>query len=157
MKQDKFLLGIVIGIGALVVLALVLFFTRKANQPVYQAESQPEGVAFNYVLAIRKQDYSKAYGYLSDKEGKPNYNQFSQAIMLNNNQTSQAIVDIRETFVNGDSATVEIVVLNTTQDGIFSSGWENKENAILERVDGKWKVTMMPYLFWGYDWYQSIK
>jgi hypothetical protein len=157
MKQDKFLTGIVIGIVALVVLALALFFTRRVNQPGYQTESTPEGVAFNYLLAIRKQDYAKAYSYLSEKEGKPTYNSFSQQILINNNQSSQALVDIRNTTIAGDTATVEIVVMNNTNDGIFAGGWENKENAILEKVDGTWKVTMMPYLFWGYDWYQTIK
>ena len=49
MKQDKFLTGILIGVGALVVLALVLFFTRQDKRD-YLPEDTPEGVAHNYVL-----------------------------------------------------------------------------------------------------------
>ena len=47
MKQDKFLTGILIGVGALVVLALVLFFTRQGKQD-YVSENTPEGVCLLY-------------------------------------------------------------------------------------------------------------
>ena len=33
MKQDRFLTGILIGIGALILIALVLFFTRQEKKP----------------------------------------------------------------------------------------------------------------------------
>ena len=77
--------------------------------------------------------------------------------MMNQDQISQVIVDIRDTKMDGDTATVQVVTLDATNDGIFSSGWENKENALLEKVDGEWKITTMPYLFWSYEWFQPIK
>jgi len=43
MKQDKFLTGILIGIGALILLALALFFLRKDGRNNYVAEDTPEG------------------------------------------------------------------------------------------------------------------
>ena len=70
MKQDKFLTGILIGVGMLVLLALVLFFTRQDKRD-YLAEDAPEGVAHNYVLAVLNKDYEKAYGYLADLKYKP--------------------------------------------------------------------------------------
>ncbi len=59
MKQDKFLTGILIGVGALILLALGLFFTRQDKRE-YIADNVPEGVAHNYVLAILNKDYEKA-------------------------------------------------------------------------------------------------
>ena len=44
MKQDRFLTGILIGIGVLVVIALTVFFARDDSQ-TYIAEGTPEQVA----------------------------------------------------------------------------------------------------------------
>ncbi len=51
MKQDRFLMGILIFIIVLVVAALVLFFVRN-EKPIYGAEDKPEGVLYNYALAL---------------------------------------------------------------------------------------------------------
>ena len=51
MKQDRFLTGILIGIGLLVVVALAVFFTRKDSQ-TYIPDTTPDGVVHNYVVAL---------------------------------------------------------------------------------------------------------
>jgi len=66
MKQDRFLLGILIFIGLLVIAALALFFIRQDSQ-VYVADDTPEGVTRNYALALQKQDFQRAYDYLAEK------------------------------------------------------------------------------------------
>jgi len=75
MKQDRFLLGILVGIGILVVIALVLFFVRQDKQE-YVMDDVPEGVVHNYALALYQGDYQKAYGYLAEREDKPTYEEF---------------------------------------------------------------------------------
>ena len=55
MKQDKFLTGILIGIGVLILLALGLFFTRQDKRE-YVADATPDGVVHNYVLAVLNKD-----------------------------------------------------------------------------------------------------
>ena len=57
MKNDRFLLGILIGIGLLVALALGLYFLRQ-EQPAYVNDETPEGVVHNYVTAVQLGDYS---------------------------------------------------------------------------------------------------
>ena len=78
MKQDKFLTGILIGIGVLIVIALALFFTRKDTKQ-YTTEDTPEGVVYNYVLAVFNRDYEKAYTYLADLKNKPTYEEFRKS------------------------------------------------------------------------------
>ena len=78
MKQDRFLTGILVGIGLLVVVALVVFFTRK-NSQTYVPDDTPEGVVHNYVLAVLDKDYEKAYGYLAELKYKPTYEEFRRA------------------------------------------------------------------------------
>ncbi|HET7142506.1 MAG TPA: hypothetical protein VFI68_00685, partial [Anaerolineales bacterium] len=60
MKQDRFLTGILIGIGVLILLALALFFARKDTKE-YKAGDSPDAAVFNYVLAVTNKDYKKAY------------------------------------------------------------------------------------------------
>ena len=65
MRQDRFLTGILIGIGILVVAALAMFFIRRDDQ-AYLSDDTPEGVVHNYVVSILNKDYEKAYGYLAE-------------------------------------------------------------------------------------------
>src|SRR3972149_4478931 len=99
MKQDRFLTGILIGIGVLILLALGLFFTRQDKRE-YIAEDVPEGVVHNYVLAILNKDYEKAYAYLADLEHKPTYEEFRRSFfngMVNPNDTG---VDVGTAEIN---------------------------------------------------------
>ncbi len=59
MKQDRFLTGILIGIGVLVVVALALFFARQGKQ-TYMAGDTPEAVVFNYALGDHREGLSES-------------------------------------------------------------------------------------------------
>ena len=78
MKQDRFLTGILIGIGVLIIAALAVFFVRKDSQ-TYVPDDVPEGVVHNYVVAVLNKDYEKAYGYLADLDNKPTYEEFRES------------------------------------------------------------------------------
>lgn len=154
MKQDKFLTGILIGIGALIALALALFFLRKDGQSKYVADSTPEGVTHNYALAVLNKDYQKAYGYLADLENKPTYEQFRQSFfngMVNPNDVG---VEVGAAEINGDEAVVNLSVYYSVNDP-FSSRYASEDRALLVEQDGAWKLSAMPYNFWDYNWYQE--
>ena len=69
-STDRFLIGIVIGVVVLVIAAFGVAFLGP--KPAYQSDDTPEGVAHNYLLAIQREDYARAYGYLSpDLRGYP--------------------------------------------------------------------------------------
>lgn len=154
MKQDRFLTGILIGIGVLIVLALTVFFTRKDNQ-TYVAEDTPEGVVHNYVLAALNRDYEKAYGYLADLEHKPTYEEFRRSFLNREVNPDNTGVDVGKSEIVGDVATVEIGLIFNSSDP-FSGGYRNYESAELLKQHGSWKLTSMPrYNFWGYNWYQE--
>lgn len=154
MKQDRFLLGILIGIGVLVVVALTLFFVRKDNALSYGPEDTPEGVVHNYVVAIFQRDYGKAYGYLADNKDKPTLEQFLEAFLRNYITTENNAVDFGETQISGDKAYVTVYIQYVSNDP-FSSGYRNEERATLVKQNGKWKIEAMPSNFWYWDWYQS--
>jgi hypothetical protein len=153
MKQDRFLMGILIGIGVLVVLALALFFTRKDNTLTYGPEDTPEGVVHNYVVAIFQQDYDKAYGYLAEKKDKPTLEKFRESFLQNYVSPNNAGVDIGAVEFSGDRAFVTVYIQYGSGDP-FSSGYRNEERAVLVKQGGHWKLEQMPSNFWAWDWYQ---
>ena len=157
MKQDKFLTGILIGIGVLIVIALALFFTRKDTKQ-YTTDDTPEGVVYNYVLAVFNRDYEKAYGYLADLKNKPTYEEFRKSFFNGNINPGNAGVDVGTVDQNGDEAVVNISLVYAPSDP-FSSRSENTDRALLVKQNDTWKISAMPsYSFWDYNWYsQPVK
>lgn len=153
MKQDRFLIAILAGIGLLVVAAFVLFFVRQSNLN-YVSDDTPEGVVQNFVLALHKGDYEKAYTYLAEGENKPAYEDFRRPFAMKQVDISSSDVQITDTQILGDTATVG--VLFSQFNGPFSSGgYRNSERAELKLEQNRWKIRQMPYPYWYYDWYQT--
>jgi len=153
MKQDRFLTGILIAIAVLIVVALVVFFTRKDNL-VYVTDDSPTGVVHNYVVALHKLDFEKAYGYLAEQPNKPTADQFRQSFMNHNVDPSNAGLEVGKEEISGDLATVSLSIIFSPNDP-FSNGYRNTDYAQLVRQDDAWKIKQMPYNFWAYDWYQE--
>jgi hypothetical protein len=153
MKQDRFLTGILIGIGALILLALTLFFMRKDTKEYVVADT-PEAVVFNYVLAVTNKDYRTAYSYLAEKDYKPTYEEFRQSFFNGNVNSDNVGVDVGEAQLDGNDAFVDLTLVYSSTDP-FSGGYSNSDRAQLTKQNGEWKITYMPYNFWAYDWYQE--
>ncbi len=153
MKQDRFLTGILIGIGALILIALALFFTRQ-DKKEYLTEKSPYAVTYNYVLAVTNKDYNKAYTYLADKEHKPTYDQFRQSFFNGNVSPNNVGVNVGTAQVDGNDAYVDLTLVYSSSDP-FSGGYNNTDRAQLVNQNGDWKLIYMPYNFWAYDWYQE--
>jgi len=153
MKQDKFLIGIISGVVLLVAIALVVFFTRQELVKDYQAEDQPKAVVFNYLLALDKGEFDKAYGYISEISGKPTLAQFRQTMAMNKSQFMVNAVDVTDQSIDGELAYV-YTVTTTPGGGLFNEGYKSTENATLELIGGKWRIISMPYLYWSYEWNQ---
>lgn len=116
---DKLLTGIVVGVVLLVVVAFGVALLRP--KPAYQLDDTPEGVTHNYLLALKQEDYARAYGYLSpDLRGYPTtYEDFLADIgdytgrFGWNTSSSLTIVSTR---LSGE------VVLVTVRERTFSNG-----------------------------------
>ena len=154
MKQDRFLTGILAGIGVLILLALVLFLVRQDDTKEYRVDASPEATVYNYVLAITNDDYQKAYSYLAEKEHKPSYEQFRQSFFNGNVSPDNVGVDVGTAEISEDDALVNLSLVYTPNDP-FSGGYSSTDRAQLIRQNGEWKLTYMPYNFWSYDWYQE--
>jgi hypothetical protein len=152
MKQDRFLIGILIFIVILVAVALGLFYSRQ-NTQTYGPEDSPEGVVRNYAIAAQNMDFERAYGYLAEKDAKPNYENFRKAFLNRELDTSNAAVQIGSTrTISDDEAVVDVTLVYSSSDP-FSSSWSDNQSASLVKQDGSWKLSSMPYPYWGWDWY----
>jgi hypothetical protein len=153
MRQDRFLTGILIGIAALIIVALVLFFARKDTE-VYTDDSTPQGVAQNYIVALHKRDFNKAYDYLAEGKYKPTFDEFQRAFVTKMVVPDNAGVEIGQATITGQDAAVDLYIIYGSGDP-FSSDYRNTELALLTKQDDDWKITQMPYSYWYYDWYQK--
>jgi hypothetical protein len=153
MTQDKFLMAILGVIAALVVAALGLFFVRQGQQ-TYLDQDTPSGVVHDYILALQKGDYQRAYNYLYDANDKPDLFTFKQAFADNQLDLSTSIAQVGDEEMTGDQATVN-VILTQNQSDPFGQPYQNTQPAELVRQNGAWKIQSAPYPYWGYNWYQA--
>jgi len=154
MKQDRFLTAILIGVGFLIITALALFFVRQGKEE-YSSGNSPEDVVHNYVLAVVKEDYQKAYGYLAELPNKPTFEQFRKSFLTGAVNPNNAGIVIDNVEINGDDAVVNMSIVYAPSDP-FSSSYRNADRALLVRQGGEWKLSTMPYPYWDYSWYQAL-
>lgn len=154
MKDDKFLIGIVVGIVLLVIVALVTVLFRAPKNEEYIADDTPAGVVHNYFLAIQRKDFEKAYNYLSDDlKNKPDLDEFIRQMDYLGNESETAL-QIRETRMGDVHTQVDVSITTYRPGGLFESGsYTTQDTAYLrEAGDGQWKLTEFPYPYWGYEW-----
>ena len=151
MKQDRFLLIILGGIGILIITAVSLFFIRQQPQE-YKPDDRPEGVVHNYVLSLQLGDYQRAYNYLQKDIHKPDFKTFQQSLLRNENEFSRAAIQIGEVDLFGKDARVDITIIHTNNDP-FSSSWVENMPAMLTLQENNWRIVSMPFPYWGWDWF----
>lgn len=148
MKQDRFLIIILMGILILVAFALALFIVNKSKQR-YGPEGTPAGVVRNYVLAIEEGDYERAYGCLADQPHKPTFARF--AAYAGWSEIDERLgVEIGKTVFTGGQAIVELIIINDSIDSYYHF---NDRYAFLIQQNGAWKITHINWGGWRRDWY----
>ena len=152
MRQDRFLLGILIGIAVVIIAALALFFLRR-SEPVYGPDNTPEGVVHNYVVAIQKGDFNRGLSYLANAQNRPDIIRFRQDLLNLNQNLSGYSLQIGDSQINGDSAIIVVTIIQAGS-GLFGGSSSQLQNATLVREASGWKISAMPYPYWSYDWYQ---
>lgn len=153
MKLDRFLIAIIAGIALVTIVAILLFLTRREGSATYPPDDTPEGVVAAYVMALQKEDWERAHAYLAEGDDKPDLGRFRQTLFIEEPRQRDAGVEIEATQVDGDRATVNLMVVNIGG-GLFADIYRNPGVAILERQSGVWKIVEMPYPFWSFSWYQ---
>lgn len=157
-STDKFLLGIVIAAIVLVAAAFAVVLTRP--KPAYQAEDTPEGVVHNYLLALREDDYERAYGYLLPTiEGYPESARAFEEDIQNSNwafgpdDTSTA-VEVVSARLGANTAVVTVRETSFHQGGLFDSSQYARTFDMQLRRDprsGAWRISQADS-YWSWCW-----
>ena len=154
MKQDRFLLAILAGIGLLMVVAIVVVMSQSPGSEQYLSDNTPDGVVHDYFLAMQRKDYEKAYGYLSDElKNKPDLDRFIIDVS-NSGVDQEASLKIGDVSQTDGYAEVEIAITNYRAGNIFDSGrYTTNDSAVLRQdADGTWHLIQFPYPYWGWQW-----
>ncbi|MBN1889316.1 MAG: hypothetical protein JW850_15080 [Thermoflexales bacterium] len=155
--SDKFIIGIVAAIALLVIVAFTVAFLRP--KPTYQPEDTPEGVAHNYLFALRQGDYARAYSYLSPKlEGYPDsVGAFAENIWsqrwnfgVDDNSITSRVAAARH--VTDEHVLVSVSERQLYQNGLFGSGGHSHTfDMALRRENGQWKIITSDF-YWASCW-----
>lgn len=155
MKQtDRFLIGIIAGIVALVVVALALALTRTPQG--YLPDTTPGNVAHNYVLAIKQRDDERAYGYLSpDLKGYPTtvdvFASNTERYSWEFNRDS-ATLTIGDERVTGERAVVTLNETRFNEGGLFGSNQYTTSFTVTLRRQGEtWRIVSADS-YWSTCW-----
>ena len=155
MKQtDRFLLAIIAGVVALVVIALALALTRTPQG--YLPDTTPSGVAHNYVLALKQGDDERAYGYLSSE--LVGYPATVDAFAADTERYSWEFSRDSATLAVGDARVTDeraVVTLSETrfsEGGLFGSNqYTTSFNVTLRRQSEAWKIVSAAS-YWAACW-----
>jgi len=143
---------ILAGVLALVVLALAVYFLRP--QPDYVDDSTPQGVVHNYVLAVYRADYDRAYDYLADWEDKPTRLEFIEKMRASRLALKRISVRLGETTRVDDQALVDALIRYGSS-GPFDSGWTANDQFQLTRQANGWKIRSGPDPFFQWEWVKA--
>ena len=140
-RTDKFLIGIVAGIVILVGTGFAVMLLRP--RPTYLPDNTPGGVANNYLLAVQRGEYERAYGYLSpDLPGYPSDPAtFARQVGLGNGYNSTSSVEVTDVQETGERATVSFEETTFYEGGLFGSdSYQSTFQMRLIRQAGQWRI-----------------
>ncbi len=152
---DKLLIWIVAGVVVLIAAAFAVTLTRP--EPTYQEESSADGVAYNYLLALQKKDYERAYRYLSPNlAGRPetllDFELDIRDYEWNFRQGMENSLAIQSSSISGNLTVVAVQETTFFGGGIFNSSQQvNRFEMDLRMVEGEWVIDDADYYF-AYCW-----
>lgn len=151
MRQDRFLFGIVA--GSLLLVAAALIFARLAPPPTSIPDDTPEGVAYNYLLALQRDDQRKAYSYLSAR-GQARANPAALLPAYNYARLKDTRMRVDDVTVDGNSARLRVTQFTFMNGGLFGGRSERTDQTVvtLVRENGAWKIDNFFYPFWNIGW-----
>lgn len=135
---DRTLLAVLAAIAVLVIVALIVVFSRGQTAPV--DEATPAGVVQRYSAAVIAGDEPAAAAYLTD----------AARARCTNNYERMATDNLRLTLVSTTErpASADVRVLITVSEGggpFGSAEYQMEDGFDLVRTDGKWLIDRAPW------------
>ena len=136
-RPDRTLVVVLSVIGALVVIALVVVFTR--GEPEQLDESTPQGVVQRYATAVIAGDEAAAKEYLVPELA-------DSCERIESAPVQDMRVTLESTTEREDSADVRVLIAVSYEGGLFgSSEYEEEAEFDLVADDGTWLIETAPW------------
>lgn len=151
--SGRFLVGFGIMIIAVVAAAIVLA-VMGGNEPVkVLPEDSPEGTVQRFLMAVKEQDYVKAYSFISPQseymKTSP-YDNWIRSIQSQRSNSSWKASIIKSTVREND-ATVEVAVDVFRPEGPLANPVNtNRITFVLQKINGRWMINSPVDLYWLY-------
>lgn len=140
--SEKMLIVIVAAVIILVVAAFGFVLLRP--EPEYGSEDTPDGVVHNYLLALERSDYERAYNYLAKDLKVGDLNDFIDSVEGNPwrfDLGSDVALAIEESKLFSDStARVEVRKTKSYNEILGSSQYNSTFDVILSNEEGIWLI-----------------
>ena len=145
--MTRFTWAIVIGVLALVGVALVLAFaTPRAVAP--PDLSTPEGVTLAFALALQAGDLDQAWALLAPAaQAQTTKDRFISRAEGIRGTYQRARLSVQNTRVDGDTARTDLIRTSPSSGGLFGLGdssYSNQNTVRLARENGQWRITAPP-------------
>ena len=136
-KQDRTLLAILAAIAVLVIVALVVVFTR--GEPAALDEGTPAGVVQRYSAAVIAGDETAAAAYLSDSAR-------SSCVNVERMAVDNLRVTLVATTERAESADVKVLITVSEGGGPFGNAEYQVDGGFdLVKSGGKWLIDNAPW------------
>jgi hypothetical protein len=151
--SGRFLLGFGIVVVVVVAVAVTLALIG-GNEPVkLLPEDSAEGTVQRFLMAVKEQDYAKAYAFLSPRSEYLKTSPYDDWVrsMQSRSSNSSWKASIVKSTVRDNDATVEVAVDVFRPDGPLSNPVNtNRVTFVLQKEDGKWMINSPVDLYWLY-------
>lgn len=156
MKGSDRILLLIVGAVALLLFAAFAFVLLRP-EPEYMAEDTPAGVVHNYLLALRREEYERAYGYISEEAQIADLDDFIDSVesRWSFDLGSDVGLSVEDIFLSGeDSARVQVRKSHTSNDLFGGSQYSNTFTVRLQKEGGAWRITESGS-YWDRCWDQD--
>ncbi len=140
--HDRFFKILMVGVVVLAVLAVAVGVIRQ-RRLAYRTDDTPSAAVYNFLLALHRADWARAYDLLADTSCRPDEAAFEEAF---SGLTLPQVV-LRDEGQSGDRAWVKVEI-GSRGAYLGSEGVRWRENVALRRGDGRWKIVQLPYPLW---------
>jgi hypothetical protein len=159
-NPDRMLMAIVAGILLVVIAGLAVALLRPAAQ--FRADDTPEAAVHNYLLALQRDDFARAYSYLSPElSGYPaSALEFERDVTGNRWQfggnAPNVALEVLSARVDGTTALARVRETQFYDAGWFGTNSYSYEHTFtLEREDGAWRLRRGDS-YWLLCWHDSL-
>lgn len=152
---DRFLLAIVLGLVALLIIAGVAIGLSRQAAPLLPADT-PGGTVQRFYVAIQQQDYDAAYALLSatlpDRPTQDKFVAYNLGQSSSRREQQDTRVSIKDAQISGSMAVVVVGITHYYNSGPFggSNQWTAEETFDLQQEGAAWRITGLPYGYMPY-------